>query len=407
MSTHPTRILSGDLEDQIRQLLHSLISFQGDHASLLQRLQALTVSDLTGDTEKVVQDLLAGLTDSKGSTIERIRQLEKNALNIEHIQKDIAVEPDIDEYYEYNADGDVTLHQKYKPNSKVAADLLEETAYTYGDLSLTLAQIDAGIQPNPATAKGIVLRRSIKKFKNSKKQKVTITQEYLYDSNQSINGIKTRTKVDTIAPMALERASMTWTPTLNSFKIDWQNPTGLDPFDFDHVVIRLYRADGSLLKDTGPLKGVNTYTFTGLTANTDYRFEIVAVDDSANESTPVSDVFNTGGQTGGTTPPGTGTGQPATLMMASVVNKTKHEMELSWAASPTDVNYHHMQAKVFVYPDEGFSTLLQVVDMPPGIMNGFIKDLQTDMRYKIECYGVNINGTLSANAITILERTTL
>lgn len=406
MTVMPTRILKGDMEDDIRQLLHSLGSFQGDHISLLHRLQNLSVLDLEGVTQEVVQDLINALGDSKGTAAERLRQLEKATMTVESLQTDLNAEADVDEYYTYNADGDVAKHEKFKPGSVVTNpdNLLEETEYIYGDLSLTIEQIllGAAIGSSP---QGIALRRSVKSFRNTKKQKVIVTKDYLYDANQNINAIKTRTKVDNISPSILNDTSMTWTPTLNTFKIDWVNPVTTNKYDFDHIRVRLYRETGSLFAESPELRSVATYTFTGLVPNTNYRFEIVAVDDSYNESTPVVDFFNTGGTAGGSVTPGTGTGKPAALLSASVLTQKKNSLEVGWGASTTDVNYHHAVIHVSVKPDDGFSRLLQIIEVPAGIMNIEIKDLEAGTRYKLDFYASNVDGVTSDTAITVLDKT--
>lgn len=405
MTQYPTRILRGDLEDEIRQLLHSLGSFQGEHISLLHRLQNLSVLDLEGTTREVVQDLINGIGESKGTAIERIKQLEKASITIESIQLDLNSEQSIDEFYTYNADGDVIKHSKYKPDTaQVADNLLEETEYIYGDLSLTIAQVLAGASVG-ANPQGVALRRSVKSFRNSKKQKVKVTKDYLYDANQNINSIKTRTVVDSVAPAILNSSTITYVPTLNTFKIDWVNPTTTDKAEFDHIRVRLYRESGALLSQTGELRGVTSHTFTGLSPNTNYRFEIVAVDDSFNESNPVTETFNTGGSVGGTVTPGTGTGTPSTLLMASVVSKKKNSMEVAIAANPADTNFHHAVVHISVKPDEGFSRLLQIIEVPAGLTNIEVEGLEADTRYKLEFFAANKNGVTSSLPVTVLEKT--
>lgn len=169
-----TKILKKDLEKPLVDLIDSLVRYQGDvnlFPSIFDRLSNLEVTDFSNDTKAVVQDLIDGLNnDGKGTTIERIKELEYSSGTVN--QQDSKIEGTFDEAFTYDTDGDITKHVATGEQSFT-------TDYTYstinGEKSMT---------------------GSSEKFQDSKGRDIEVVKRYQYNADMNISGITTITLID-------------------------------------------------------------------------------------------------------------------------------------------------------------------------------------------------------------------
>lgn len=259
MATNPnTKILPEDLNKNLKAIYDALKKFQGDESifpTLYDRLTHLDNTDFTGDTKKVIQDLIDGENnDSKGTAIERIRKLEQKGIN----QQDIKVEGTFHEQFSYDADGDIIKH--------VATGEQEfSTDYIYNTINNEKVMTD-----------------SVEKFKNSKGQNVIVTKKYSYDSSLNIIDIVTTTTIDETAPASITRLSYVENSSNpNILTLSYSLPTDTD---FKGINIYVNTLEGKTLKFY-KLVSTPSYTVDIPSDGSIVCIIIKSVDDSNNETT--------------------------------------------------------------------------------------------------------------------------
>lgn len=169
MATNSTKILQYDLDDWISKLLEELKKIQGIHASFEDVFKNINVEQMTGDTKKIMQDLIDGYNnDGKGLTIDRLQKVEAS---IKGLGSDLLIEGNFKEVFTYDPIyGNVTKHD-------VTGDKMYSVIYNYSD------------------AENGVLSTSVQTSKDSKNQDVKITKTYKYDSLGNITDIDTVTVI--------------------------------------------------------------------------------------------------------------------------------------------------------------------------------------------------------------------
>jgi len=120
-----------------------------------------------------------------------------------------------------------------------------------------------------------------------------------------------------LANTTYEQTSITWT---------WTDPADLD---LDYVNVFLGGAPVGIVQD-----GVQTYTATGLSPNTEYTLGITTVDTSGNENTAMVTDSATTAPTLDTTPPGPVTG---------LANTTYEQTSITWTwTDPADADFDYV-----------------------------------------------------------------
>lgn len=259
MANTNTKILEQDLEAKLRAMYAGLLSFQGDQTafpSIYNRLKSIEVTDMVGDTKAIIDDLInAKNNDAKGTTAERIRNLELNQGKVN--QQDAKVEGTYNEMFNYDTDGDIIKHTATGEQSF-------ETTYTYSTIG--------GEK---------VMTGSAMKFRNGKNQKVVVSKTYSYNSGLDIVGIATVTNVDATSPGDVTSLSFL---AVNG-NANLLNTSFIQPTDSDFVGVNIYVKDM-----TG-----NTLHYYPKVSSTTYSVDIPSdgsivavlfktVDDSGNES---------------------------------------------------------------------------------------------------------------------------
>ena len=259
MANTNTKILEQDLESKLRAMYAGLLLFQGNQdtfPSIYNRLSSIEVTDMIGDTKAIIDDLInAKNNDAKGTTAERIRNLELNQGKVN--QQDAKVEGNFNEVFTYDADGDISKHSANGEQSF-------ETIYTYSTIG--------GEK---------VMTGSTMKFRNGNNQKVVVSKTYSYNGNLDIVGIATATTVDDDSPgdvTSLAFLEVNGNPNL-------LNVSFTQPVDADFLGVNIY------VKDMNN----NTLHYYPKVSSTTYSVDIPSdgsivsiafkpVDDSGNET---------------------------------------------------------------------------------------------------------------------------
>ncbi len=170
-----TKILMYDLDDKLQEIFLDLVEFKGNYDTLYESLTSINVEGMSGDTKKVIKDLIdAYNNDFKGTASERIRNLEDKIMQLgDEISLETLDQGSFNETFDYDADGNVILHT-------VKGDRNYSVRYNY---------------KNNNSGE---LTTSVKTFTDTSGNQVKIVKAYTY-TNGDITGIETTT---TITPLA-------------------------------------------------------------------------------------------------------------------------------------------------------------------------------------------------------------
>lgn len=178
MAQTPTKILLYDLESDIADIIKDLQTYKGAFPTLLNRLNALDVTVMNGDTKAVIQDLIDALNnDNKGSASTRLKAIEKKLIDLQNSLSNVSLNDlevgNFNEVFTYT-DGNVTKHVS-------TGDQAFTVIYNY-------KQDGSG-----------EISTSVKTFTRENGDKVEITKTYSY-TNGDITGISTATTITPAAP---------------------------------------------------------------------------------------------------------------------------------------------------------------------------------------------------------------
>lgn len=119
----------------------------------------------------------------------------------------------------------------------------------------------------------------------------TVTNAAYREVSITINGetlVRTFALTESDAPDPVTNASVT--PAKRKATITWTDPSDAD---LDHVLIDVQDNAGKSVISGSELAGVQSYVATGLTPNTAYSVDLIAVDKNGNKSTKVTETFTT------------------------------------------------------------------------------------------------------------------
>ena len=119
----------------------------------------------------------------------------------------------------------------------------------------------------------------------------TVTNAAYREVSITINGetlVRTFALTESDAPDPVTNASVT--PAKRKATITWTDPSDAD---LDHVLIDVQDNAGKSVISGSELAGVQSYVATGLTPDTDYSVDLIAVDKNGNKSTKVTETFTT------------------------------------------------------------------------------------------------------------------
>jgi hypothetical protein len=154
-----TKIQLYDLETLIQNLINDLKTFQGNHETLLKRLQDISINDLDDSIKEILQDLLQGKADSNQLTIARINELETQISdildNLSQIQSSLG------------DNNNQNIHYEYDENDNVVKEI------TTGDNAYTTEYFYSGENQD-------ILNHSIKTIILKNGDTLTVTEQYQY-----------------------------------------------------------------------------------------------------------------------------------------------------------------------------------------------------------------------------------
>lgn len=399
-SQRKTFIQREDLAKDIFDDLASLTQLKGNYESLYDRLTNLSEMDMNNETYQVIKDLLIGFQKTGKSAIKRLEELEMGSA--EGFIKSNKLRGLANQYFEY-VDGDIS---KQTIKDIKTGDTIMVTDFTYGDLSLTLEQIDQGMSPpssvqNPEN----IMRRAVTKFQLSNQTTAEIEEIFNYDTNKNLISVIVKEKHHTDKAKLTLLNNIAYQRLDGEFKVTWALPTQtIDPKDLTMVGVNVYQS-GYLIHTKEVSINTLSITMSNLEKDTLYDIEVYGLNASKRRSDEVrltyhSDMITIPGQI-----PGQVQEMPQPPISASIskvtqAGETYHK--LFTAIDTTDVNFTKIVVNLYEAPIESKRVYITSVESATNTPSVLLGKLYKGLRYEVEIYTMNQAEEKTSSPLTVL-----
>lgn len=396
-----TFIQREDLSHELYDLAASLNVFKGKSESLYDRLTNLNVEDFGGETYDAVKDLLVGYNKTGKSAIKRLEAIESTTA--EGFLKGNLLKGLVNDFYEYDADGLVVKHTIKDIETN---DVILSSVLTYGDLSLTLDQIDQGMSPPSSVQEPEkTIRRIVTKFTLSNQTEAVIEEIFGYDENKNVTSVIRKQNYDTQKANINLLNNISYLQLPNSVKVSWQLPIqAISPTDLKMVGVEVYSMGYFVARKETAIAALSL-TLDNLEDDELYDIVVYGLDDNKNRSDEIrftyhSDMVNIPGKLPGQVQEEP---QPATqATISKLENSQDQQYKLSAQIDTTDVNFDKLFVQLYEAPIQAKKTFITEIVSPSNVTSVMLGNLEKGLRYEAIVYTMNQAEEKTTSPLTVL-----
>lgn len=396
-----TFIQREDLSKEIYDIIASLNAFQSTYPSLYDRLRGLTVNDFVGDTHEVINDLLVGYNNTGKSITKRLEAIESGSA--EGFIKSNLLKGLANDYYEYDTEG---LVIKHTIKDIETGDVILTSDLTYGDLSLTLEQIDQGMSPpssvlNPEKT----IRRIVTRFMLANQTEAVIEEVFGFDAQKNVTSVIRKQKHDTQKAKLDLLNNIAYLQVPKGVKITWALPSQTIPEeDLDMVGVEVFAMGYFISRKETSISSLSL-TIDNLEDEELYDIVVYGLDKNKNRSDDIrftyhSDMVNIPGKLPGQVQEEP---KPATEANISLIETPQGEQhKLTATIDQTDINFEKIVVQLYEAPIQAKKTFITIVESANNVPTVLLGKLQKGLRYEAIIYTMNQAEEKTTSPLTVL-----